>query len=175
MMILAAVIAALVVVGTVAVVGRTFMLKAMTPNFDWSPHFPGTTPVVLALTNKLPRRNMDVAIIRRATIKPYDVILIRPAVARAELLARAVQTLQATRHTFGRLPAHDSIIRVESAGVGLPPRMDEAERWVDSLRGARVMWLPGVGPAQYMGLHVFDAEGAEAPASVGSDPAAPYR
>jgi hypothetical protein len=61
MMILAVVIAALLVVGTVAAVGRTFMLKAMTPNFDWYPHFPATTPVVLALTNKLPHRNMEVA------------------------------------------------------------------------------------------------------------------
>jgi hypothetical protein len=158
-------IVAVGVIATVAVSGRIFILKSMQPKFDW-PKIPGTTPVALALTNILPRRGMDVRILRRANLTPHDVILIRPSAARAELLARAVQSLQTERHKAGLVPDRDAIVSVEPARATLPPRVDEAEGWVDSLLRATTMWLPGIGPARFIGLHVYDSDGAEGPGQV---------
>ena len=152
-------IAAVGVIATVAVAGRIFILKSMQSKFDW-PKIPGTTPVTIALTNILSRRGMDARILRRANLTPHDVILIRPAAARAEL-ARAVQSLQTERHKAGLVPDRDATVSVEPARAGLPPRVHEAERWVDGLLSATTVWLPGIGPARFISLHVFDSEGAE--------------
>jgi hypothetical protein len=153
-------IAAVGVIATLAVAGRIFILKSTQSKFDW-PKIPGATPVTLALTNILPRRGMDVRILRRANLMPHDVILIRPSAARAELLARAVQSLQAERHKAGLVPDRDAVVSVEPPSANPPPRVDEAERWVDYLLRATTMWLPGIGPARFIGLHVYDSDGAE--------------
>ena len=75
MMAMLGVATALALLGTVALAGRIFVLKSMQPNFDNWHRIPGTTPVVVALTNKLPRRKLDVVIVRRANINPQDLIL----------------------------------------------------------------------------------------------------
>jgi hypothetical protein len=54
------------------------------------------------------------------------------------------------------VPNHDAVVIVEHAGADIPPRVDEAEGWVSSLRSVTAMLLPGVGVAPYILLHVFD-------------------
>jgi hypothetical protein len=93
-------IGALAVIAALGIAARAFTLHLARPNVD-AIQVPNTTPVLLALTNKLPRRHIDVAILRRAKTKPHDVILARPRAVHAEMLARAVQTLQSTRRASG--------------------------------------------------------------------------
>ena len=127
-----------------------------TPDFDIA--IPGTTPVVVALTHRLPRNDFDSFIMRRATEKPHDVVLVRPGALRPELLANAVETLQGARRSFGRLPTNDVSFPVPLVGRESPPRLAEAERWVRSLQAAKPMELPGVGVVPFIMLHLFDRE-----------------
>ena len=102
-------IVALVAIGVLGVVGIALAQSALPAprvNFDEA-SVPNTTPVVVALTNDLPSK-LDIVIRRRATITPHDVILVRPSALQADLIAEAVETLQATRRGSGRLPNHDA-------------------------------------------------------------------
>jgi len=119
---------------------------------------PGTTPVLVVVTNRLPRRDLDIVIKRRATLTPHDLILVRPRALRAELLAQSVQTLQMTRRGFGRLPSQDALVEVAPPSAPPPPRALEAEGWVKSLGLVKPMLVPGVGVAPFIMLHLFDRE-----------------
>jgi hypothetical protein len=99
-----------------------------------------------------------VVILRRTMVKPHDVILVRSSGLDAELIAQAVRVLQMTRRATGRVPTEDALIAVDPPGASKPPRVDEAEQWVASLRSAKPMKLPGVGTVPILGLHVFDTE-----------------
>jgi hypothetical protein len=127
------------------------------PDFDRMV-VPNTTPVVVAVTDRLRRRDLDIVIQRRATLTPHDVILVRPRALRPELLAQAVETLRMTRGSFGRLPDRDLSVEVEGPGATMPPRVIEAENWVRSIRSVKPMDLPGVGVVRLIVLHMFDRE-----------------
>ena len=90
-------------------------------------------------------------------------ILVRPSALQADLIAEAVETLQATRRGSGRLPNHDASFKVEAPGAKKPPRAVEAECWVESLRSAKPLDLPGVGGVPLIMLHLFDRELANNP------------
>ena len=158
MVVLASVFGVLAVVAALGVAFRAYVLYVTRPNFSLVPPFPDTTFVVVALTNKLPRRNLNVVVLRRASIEPHDVILARPRAVHPALLARAVQTLQAERRASGRVPNHDAIVMVDHASQDLPPRVEEAERWVTSLQMTKAMLVPGLGTVPFIGLHVLDDE-----------------
>ena len=159
------------VITTVAVVsiamlelaGRVFARSAIaliTPNFDVTPSFPGMTIVALAVTDNLPKPDRDIVIQRRATMKPHDVILVRPRALRPALLAQAVETMQAVRRADGRLPTRDMLLVVEERPGLEPPRANEAVRWITSLQAVTAMNLPGVGLAPMIMLHLPDQESA---------------
>ena len=145
-------------IGAIAAALRSFTLRVLQPNFDNLPASPNTTPVVLAVTRRLLKADMEVVIVRRATTKPHDLIRARPIALNAELLARAVETLHATRRRFGRVPMQDLVVKVERPGAEKPTRSAEAEGWIRSLRRTKRLWLAGVGAVPLITLHVFDNE-----------------
>ena len=159
------VMAAIVVVAGLLAVTRLLAQGPRPPRPDYDIAVPGTTSVVVALTDNLPGKDFDILIKRRATEKPHDVILIRPGALRPELLAKAVETLQGARRAFGRTPTNDVSFTVPPAGTKPPPRLAEAEGWVKSLRAAKPMDLPGVGVVPLIMLHLFDRELATTPSS----------
>ena len=150
----------IIVVGMLGLAGRAFVqsgISTLRPNFD-GPFIPNTTVVVVAVTENLPKSDLDIVIQRRATMKPHDVILVRPGALQPALLAQAVETLQATRRSYGRLPTRDLLVTIESPGCIRPPRADEAVGWVKSLQAAKPMDLPGVEPVPMIMLHPYDRE-----------------
>jgi hypothetical protein len=156
---------ALVAVGIVGLASRLLARmgpRVPRPDFDGS-FVPGTTPVAVAVSNHLPSKDLNIVIRRRATLKPNDVILIRPSALQPELLAQAVETLRTTRREFGRLPNGDALIGVPRPGVNTPPRAAEAVGWVASLRRSKPIDLPGVGSVPLILLHLFDREIANNP------------
>jgi hypothetical protein len=150
--------ATIVVVAGLLAVTRLLAQGQRPPKPDYDIAVPGTTSVVVALTDSLPSKDFDILIKRRATEKPHDVILVRPGALRAELLAKAVETLQGARRSFGRTPTGDVSFKVPPAGTKSPPRLAEAEGWVKSLKAAKPMDLPGVGVVPLIMLHLFDRE-----------------
>ena len=141
-----------------------FAQRILAPRIDFDRLIciPGTTPVAVALRNRLPRRDVDVVIQRRANTKPNDVILIRPRALEPELLAQAVETLRLHRRAFGRVPDGDAIIGVRR-GPNRPPRDNEAVSWIRGLQSVKPIRLPGVGAVQMIVLHLFDREIPENP------------
>ena len=101
-------IAAFVTLGLIVAGFRAFKVGKV--NFD-GPDIPNTTRVALAVTNRLPARDLEIVILRRTTTKPHDVILVRPSALDGDLMAQAVQTLATTRRQFGRVPTHDMLVR----------------------------------------------------------------
>ena len=153
---------AVVSIAMLGLAGRVFARSAIaliTPNFD-AILFPRMTIVVLAVTDNLPKSDRDIVIQRRATMKPHDVILVRPRALRPALLAQAVETMQAVRRADGRLPTRDMLLEVDERPGLEPPRANEAVRWVKTLQAVKAMNLPGVGLAPMIMLHLPDQESA---------------
>lgn len=149
----------LFVIGTLGFAGRVLAQNEQPvprPDFDRFA-VPGTTPVAIAISNDLPRPDLNIVIKRRANVKPNDVILVRPAALEPTLVAAAVETLRTTRRAFGRVPDGDAFIGVQ-APRAKPPRTEEAVGWVASLRSSKPLDLPGVGVVQMILLHPFDRE-----------------
>ena len=156
-------IVALIAIGMLGVAGRAIAQTIPPrPNFD-AMRVPGSTPVAVAVTDNMARPDFNIVIQRRATAKPQDVILVRPTALQPELLAQAIETLQATRRKFGRIPSQDMLITVASPGSSKPPRAGEAVGWVKSLQAVKPMELPGVGVVRMIVLHPFDRELANNP------------
>ena len=77
---------AVVSIAMLELAGRVFARGAialMTPNVD-AILCPRMTIVVLAVTDNLPKSDRDIVIQRRATMKPHDVILVRPRALRPD-------------------------------------------------------------------------------------------
>jgi hypothetical protein len=157
---------AVIAIAMIALAGRVFAqgaIASITPNFDHAPSFPNMTIVFVAVTDNLPKSDRDIVIQRRATVKPHDVILVRPRALRPERLAQAVATLQAVRRSHGRVPTEDMLIVTDEIPGLNPPRANEAVGWVKSLQSAKTMNMPGVGPVPMIGLHLPDPEIANKP------------
>lgn len=146
-----------VIIASLGLTSRAMAQARPTPRFD-SAALPNRTPVVIAVTDNIPDGDQDILIVRRVSVTPHDVILVRPRSLTPAALARAVHTLQAARGRLGRVPVQDAWIRIDTKAEGSPPRANEAVNWVDALRSVKPMSLPGVGLVPLIMLHPSDDE-----------------
>lgn len=125
-------------VGATALVSRQAGAQQEDPYAGWR--------ATVVTTNRLPT-GTNVAVIRRAHVRPQQLILVGPNATAGDLL-RAVGTLGALRAHDGDQPRVDVQV-VPSASLPRGPGFaEEAARFqsfLDALRGAPARAVPGIG------------------------------
>jgi hypothetical protein len=111
----------------------------------------GRVLAIVAIDGNFKYKNTDAVVLRRATVQPHDVILIRTGKASPEQIAEAVDLLQALRARQGDVPTADALIRVPPPGP-VRAHAREASDWAGILREIRPSDLPGVGEVAHLGL-----------------------
>lgn len=102
---------------------------------------------VVALVERLPHRDAQVTILRRANAEPHDVILVQENALTPRALSEAVLQLALIRRRDGDAPARDALFRVQARARALPLDVTAA-KWVSALRVAKPGYVDGIGPAR---------------------------
>jgi len=120
---------------------------------------PVTGATMLAITEQVyfPYVGANAVIVRRTTLEPHDVIVVRAGRSTPKLLAEAVSQLGGIRALYGNTPAGDAIYRVtESSKV----RQHEgyAVNWNSMLRAIRPSELAGFGVVRHVSIYLRDQQ-----------------
>jgi hypothetical protein len=107
-------------------------------------------PVTVVLVDSLPGSGVEALILRRPSVQPHDVILLRSASADGTALATAALQLLLIRDRAGDVPTSASTFRIREGSRGgraLEREIGSATRIVDRLRTKQPRTVPGLPEA----------------------------
>jgi hypothetical protein len=113
----------------------------------------GATPVVITAVDDFKYKGSKAVIVRRTTMMPHDVILVKKEHVNPRFLADAVFKLQAVRSAFGDIPTRDAVYRVTPRDKE-GKRTTEAIGWANTLATTRENELEGYGPVKQVILYL---------------------
>jgi hypothetical protein len=108
-------------------------------------------PVVIALVDHTPGREVASVVLRRVHTTPHDVILLHADSANAQLLSNAVLDLLAIRGARGDTASEDVVVRVTSKSLHtgqVRRRLPWTQRFINDLHDAEKRVVAGVGVVQ---------------------------